>query len=121
MWFDWSLEMPRSDPFQPDRSELPYSVELDSLHGYDLIMNAKTLIALINRYATGLRFPQLFLFTAALFVIDVIVPDFLPFADEILLALGTVLLASWKNQRSGGLENEPAGGSESQPNPQSER
>ncbi len=84
-------------------------------------MTAKTLIALINRYARGLRFPQLFLFTAALFVIDLIVPDVLPFADEILLALGTLLLASWKNQRTGGIDGETPAGSGPRPNPHSER
>ncbi len=65
------------------------------------VMNAKWLIAFITRYGTRLRFPQLFLVTAALFALDVIIPDFIPFADEILLALATLLLGTWQKQRSG--------------------
>jgi hypothetical protein len=51
---------------------------------------------LLSRYASKLRFPQLFMLTATLFLIDLIVPDFVPFADEILLGLLTLLLANWK-------------------------
>jgi hypothetical protein len=35
-----------------------------------------------------------------LFVIDPIVPDFIPLADEILLGLGTLLLANFKNRKT---------------------
>jgi hypothetical protein len=54
----------------------------------------------IARFAAGLRFPTLFALVAALFVLDLIVPDLIPFADEILLALGTLLLGSLKKRRS---------------------
>ena len=50
--------------------------------------------ALIARFAGGLRFPQLFLFTGALFLLDVIVPDLIPFADEVLLGLITLLFGT---------------------------
>lgn len=53
---------------------------------------------LLSRYASKLRFPQLFMLTATLFLIDLIVPDFVPFADEILLGLLTLLLANWKKE-----------------------
>lgn len=46
-----------------------------------------------------LRFPVLFLISAALFVVDLVVPDFIPFADEVLLGLATALLASWRTRR----------------------
>ena len=52
--------------------------------------------ALIARFAGGLRFPQLFLFTGALFLLDVIVPDLIPFADEVLLGLITLLFGTWR-------------------------
>lgn len=58
------------------------------------------LLAPLLSFAARLRFPTLFLVTATLFVVDVIVPDFIPFADEILLGLGTLLLASWKNRKA---------------------
>ena len=46
-----------------------------------------------------LRFPVLFLISAGLFVVDLVVPDFIPFADEVLLGLVTALLASWRSRR----------------------
>jgi hypothetical protein len=55
---------------------------------------------LVRRYATGLRFPTLFLVVAVLFVIDVLVPDVIPFFDEIMLALSTLLLAALKKPQS---------------------
>jgi hypothetical protein len=58
------------------------------------------LLAPIIGYASRLRFPTLFLVIAALFVFDLIIPDFIPFLDEIMLGLGTVLLASWKNRKA---------------------
>lgn len=47
-------------------------------------------------FAGRLRFPTLFLGTLALFLVDLVVPDLVPFADEILLGLGTLLLSAWK-------------------------
>lgn len=52
--------------------------------------------SLIATFATRLRFPQLFLFTAVLFVLDLLVPDLIPFIDEVLLGLITLLLGMWK-------------------------
>ncbi len=49
--------------------------------------------ALVRRYTNRLRYPRLLLFTAVLFAVDLAVPDVLPFADEILLGLATVILA----------------------------
>lgn len=57
---------------------------------------------LISRYAAKLRFPQLFMLTATLFVVDLIVPDLFPFVDEILLGLMTLLLANWKKDSGKG-------------------
>ena len=62
---------------------------------------------LISSFAKRLRFPQLFLFTATLFILDVLIPDFIPFADEILLGLATLLLGSWKQQRQADKEPSP--------------
>jgi hypothetical protein len=56
---------------------------------------------LVTRFAAGLRFPTLFLLVAGLFVLDLFIPDLVPFADEILLALGTLLLGSLKRRGSG--------------------
>lgn len=53
----------------------------------------------VARFAAGLRFPTLFALTAVLFLVDLLVPDLVPFVDEILLALGTVLLGSLRKRR----------------------
>ena len=52
--------------------------------------------AMIARFAAKLRFPQLFLFTGGLFLLDLIFPDFIPFADEVLLGLITLLFGMWR-------------------------
>lgn len=57
-------------------------------------------LALVG-WASRLRFPWLFAITATLFILDVLVPDFVPLADEILLGLATLLLGSWKRRRDG--------------------
>ena len=53
----------------------------------------------IFAFASRLRFPTLFMATAGLFVLDVLIPDFIPFADELLLGLGALLLSTWKKDR----------------------
>jgi hypothetical protein len=45
-------------------------------------------------WASRLRFPWLFALAAGLLVVDLLVPDFIPFADEILLGLATILLGT---------------------------
>lgn len=50
-------------------------------------------------YAKRLRFPRLLAATATLFVIDLLVPDVIPFVDELLLGLVTMVLASLKQRR----------------------
>ena len=45
-------------------------------------------------FAAGLRFPRLLAITAVLFILDMIIPDMIPFADEILLGLLSLVLAS---------------------------
>jgi hypothetical protein len=55
---------------------------------------------LVTRFATGLRFPTLFALVAGLFVFDLLVPDLVPFVDEILLALATLLIGSFRKRRT---------------------
>ena len=50
-------------------------------------------------FAQRLRFPTLFLVTAGLFVLDLFIPDFIPFADELLLGLGALLLGLWRRRK----------------------
>ena len=57
------------------------------------------LLAPLLRFFGRLSYPRLFALTAGLFVLDVVIPDFIPFVDEILLGLGTLLLANWKTRK----------------------
>jgi len=52
-----------------------------------------------TRWASGLRFPTLLAVIGSLFALDVMIPDLIPFVDEILLGLFTVLLAMIKRKR----------------------
>ena len=47
----------------------------------------------------GLRFPGLFVLLAVLTLVDMLLPDPLPFVDELGLALLTLLLGLWKDRR----------------------
>jgi Family of unknown function (DUF6116) len=49
---------------------------------------------LITRITAGMRFPTLFLVVGGLFLLDLVVPDLIPFYDEIMLAMLTVLIGS---------------------------
>lgn len=60
---------------------------------------ANPLLAPVMRFLGRLSYPRLFVLVAALFLVDLAVPDVVPFADEILLGLGTLLLARWKQRR----------------------
>ncbi len=56
--------------------------------------------SLVQRYAGRLRYPRLLLLMLTLFGADLVVPDAIPFVDEILLGLGTVLLGSLRKRRA---------------------
>ncbi len=53
---------------------------------------------IVSGIASRLRFPYLLLFTGGLFVLDLLIPDLIPFVDEILLGLGTLVLATWRKR-----------------------
>ncbi|MCU7815621.1 MAG: hypothetical protein KZQ89_14005 [Candidatus Thiodiazotropha sp. (ex Lucinoma kastoroae)] len=59
-------------------------------------MTQLPIIAAILKFADKLRFRQLFLLTASLFVIDLLIPDLIPFVDELLLGLLTLLFGLWR-------------------------
>jgi hypothetical protein len=54
----------------------------------------------VLKAARRLKFPKLLALTAILFVVDFVVPDPIPFLDEILLGLATILFASWRESRA---------------------
>lgn len=63
-------------------------------------MNPATLIGMLLTFANRLKFRNLFLITAGLFLLDLLVPDLIPMIDEIILGLLTVILANWKKERA---------------------
>jgi len=54
----------------------------------------------ILQYAARLRYPRLLALFLGLFILDLIIPDFIPFADEILLGLISLLLAGLKRRKN---------------------
>ena len=50
-------------------------------------------------WLSRLRSWQLFVVAGALFVVDLLVPDPIPFIDEIMLGLTTLITARWKRRR----------------------
>ncbi len=62
---------------------------------------------IILALASRLRFPWLFALTAVLFVVTLVVPDPLPFLDELLLALLTLVFAGWRRRKRASTETAP--------------
>jgi hypothetical protein len=56
--------------------------------------------ALVSRLIPGIRFPWLFAILAGLLAIDLVIPDPVPFIDEAILTMLTVLAASWRTGRT---------------------
>ena len=56
-------------------------------------------------YARRLRFPKLLAITVVLFLADLVIPDLIPFVDELLLGLVALILASIKQRRRDSLES----------------
>ncbi len=58
-------------------------------------------VSLIGRLLLrmNLRFPTLFLLFTVLTVLDLLIPDIIPFADEIGLALITLILGLWRDRK----------------------
>ncbi|USJ01096.1 hypothetical protein MUG10_02270 [Xanthomonas prunicola] len=58
------------------------------------------LVAHALNWASTLRYPTLFKLAAALFLVDLVIPDPIPFLDELLFGLTTLLLANWKTRKA---------------------
>ncbi|MFD1218241.1 DUF6116 family protein [Microbulbifer celer] len=54
------------------------------------------LVGWFLNYARKLKHPTLFKWVCALFLFDLLIPDMVPFVDELLLGLATLFLASWR-------------------------
>jgi len=56
----------------------------------------------LARLLPSMKYPQLFTVLLLLFLADVLIPDAIPFVDEVLLGLLTLLVGSWKSRREPG-------------------
>jgi hypothetical protein len=63
-------------------------------------MNPTSIIEIFLKNANQLKFRNLFFLVISLFLIDLLVPDFIPFIDEIILGLMAIILANWKKERN---------------------
>ena len=61
---------------------------------------ANPLLSPFMRWLGKLSFPKLFLLFAGLFVLDFLAPDPIFLVDELMLGIGTLLFAAWKNRRA---------------------
>jgi len=66
---------------------------------YNRCMNPRALITLFLAFANELKFKNLFLIVIGLFALDLFIPDFIPFIDEVILGLLAIILANWKSER----------------------
>ncbi|MDR1708827.1 MAG: hypothetical protein LBS70_03815 [Candidatus Accumulibacter sp.] len=60
-------------------------------------LQASIILRLLERMQ--LRFPALFVILGVLTLADFLIPDFIPFIDEIVLALLTLLFGTWKRDK----------------------
>jgi len=64
------------------------------------MINSIPIIETFLKNANQLRFRNLFFLVMSLFLVDLLVPDFIPFIDEIILGLMAIILANWKKERN---------------------
>ena len=57
------------------------------------------LISRFFDFADGLKYRSQFLIILGILVLDLLIPDVIPFFDEIILGLVAVALANWKNDK----------------------
>ncbi len=66
---------------------------------YTPAMSSRALIAMFLNFASQLKFRNLFLVVIGLFFFNLLIPDFIPLIDEIMLGLLAIVLASWKSEK----------------------
>jgi len=71
------------------------------------VSNSSPVTSLIDRLLPRLKYPQLFMVLAGLFLVDLLVPDPIPFVDEAMLALMTFLVGMWRTRKEPTEETPP--------------
>lgn len=65
------------------------------------------LLGPLKRFLERRRFRTLFMILAGLFLADLFIPDPLPFIDELVLLVGTVLVGSFRKPKPDELQPSP--------------
>ncbi len=65
-------------------------------------LNQHERVGLFQRFASGLKFPYIFILLLVLFLVDLLTPDPILFVDEAILGLLAVLFGMWKERRQVG-------------------
>ena len=63
-------------------------------------MTSSPIINTLLGRANQLKFKYLFFLVAGLFLTDILVPDYIPMIDEIILGVLAIILANWKKERA---------------------
>ncbi len=66
-----------------------------------MTQNDGMLTSTVKKHGEKMRFPKLFVLILVLFVLDLLLPDMVPFIDEILLGLLAVVLGLVKEKVRG--------------------
>ena len=61
---------------------------------------SQSLIDPLQRFVGQFKSSSLLAIVASLFVLDLAIPDALPFVDEIVLGILTILIARWQSRRA---------------------
>jgi len=62
----------------------------------------------VTKRAAGLKFPKLFVLVLLLFLVDFLVPDFIPMLDEMILGLLALMLGMWRDRERTVVETQNA-------------
>lgn len=65
---------------------------------------------IVGTLLARMKYPWVFVLLAVVFVADLILPDPLPFVDEIMLALLTFLIGTWRTRDKGDPPPSPGDG-----------
>ena len=66
------------------------------------------ILAPIRRFLENRRFPTLLMIAAALLGLNMAIPDVLPFVDEILMLIATLLIGSLRKKKEQAQSDNPA-------------